>query len=138
MSSCYGHGMTTPATLPQHVTLTGTAAMLAQAAATKLGVSVDDAAERAFHDLITVLSPRVQRDEREIDRVVTRFIAARCVLAEQAHAPNADVYREFLEWIGRTYSHKSLSMALGRQGFRQRNVRGRGREWVGFTVAEPT
>jgi len=128
--------MTTPPPGPlPTVTLTGVTALLAQAAAQKLGVSVEDAADRAFFDLIASLSPRVQsRAENEMDTLVARFLAEKCGVNDAAYASNTTVYQTFLEWCGRTHSHKSLSQALNRRGFTQRIVPGRGREWIGFNV----
>jgi len=124
------------------VTLTGATALLAMTVAQKLGVGCEDAVDRALFDLLATLTPRVQsRAENEMDTLVARFLAEKCGVNDAAYASNTTVYATFLEWCGRTHSHKSLSQAISRRGFTQRVVPGRGREWIGFNVkafvAEP-
>jgi hypothetical protein len=119
------------------ITLTGATALLAQAVAQKLGVSVEDAADRAFFDLLGSLAPRVQsRAEVSMDALVTRFLAEKCGRNDAAYASNTAVYSTFLRWSGQAYSHKALSQALNRQGFTQRIIPGKGREWIGFNVKQ--
>lgn len=127
---------TTHATLPT-ITLTGATALLAMTVAQKLGITVEDAADRALFDLLATLAktPRVQsRAETEMDTLVSRFLAERCGVNEAAYAGNTTVYQTFLKWSGQAYSHKVLSQALNRQGFVQRIIPGKGREWIGFNV----
>jgi len=129
---------TPPAPLPT-VTLTGATALLAMTVAQKLGIPVEDAAERALFDLLATLSkvPRVQsRAEAAMDALVTRFLAERCGINDAAYASNTVVYQTFLKWSGQAYSHKVLSQALNRQGFVQRIIPGKGREWIGFNVKQ--
>lgn len=125
-----------PSPLPT-VTLTGATALLAMTVAQKLGIGVEDAADRAFFDLLATLSkaPRVQSPaDRAMDALVSRFLAERCGINDAAYASNTTVFQTFLKWSGQAWSHKVLSQALNRQGFVQRIVPGKGREWIGFNV----